>query len=88
MDNDNPVNRPEMNKRVTEEQMLASLQRAFAGDEEQSLMRRLRRKLEDPLQPVGDEDGKGRRLHPVLVSLLLLFLISLGTFIYFGITQT
>lgn len=91
---ENPLNRPEarledrpeMNKRVTEEEMLASLDRVFAGDEEQSLARRIRRKFEDPLQPAGEANGK-RRLHPLLVLLAFFILIALGAFIWFGVTQ-
>lgn len=72
-------------RRVTEDEMFSSLEEAFKGDPEQSLMWQITQKLRDPIKP---EDAKGRfRLHPLLLALGLLFLIALGTFVYFGVQQ-
>jgi hypothetical protein len=72
-------------RRVTEDEMFASLEEAFKGDPEQSLMWQLTRKVRDPIRP---EDAKGRfRLHPLVLALGLLFLIVVGSFVYFGIQQ-
>jgi len=65
--------------------MFASLERAFKGDPEQSLMWQITQKLRDPIRP---EDTKGRfRLHPLVLALGLLFLIVVGSFVYFGIQR-
>jgi len=72
-------------RRVTEDEMFASLEEAFKGDPEQSLMWQITQKLEDPIRP---EDAKGRfRVHPLVLALGLLLLIALGAFVYFGIQQ-
>lgn len=70
-------------RRVTEDEMLASLEVAFKADPEQSLIWQITQTLKDPIRP---EDAKGRlRLHPLLLALGLLFLIVVGAFVYFGI---
>lgn len=72
-------------RRVTEDEMFVSLEQAFKGDPEQSLMWQITQKLKDPIRP---EDAKGRfRLHPLVLALGLLFLIVVGAFVYFGIQQ-
>lgn len=70
-------------RRVTEDEMLASLEEAFKGDPEQSMIWQITQKLKDPIQP---EDAKGRfRVHPLVLALGLLFFIAVGTFLYFGL---
>ena len=72
-------------RRVTEDEMFVSLEEAFKGDPEQSLMWQITQKLKDPIRP---ENAEGRfRIHPLVLALGLLFLIAVGTFIYFGIQQ-
>lgn len=72
-------------RRVTEDEMFASLEEAFKGDPEQSLMWQITQKLRDPIRP---EDANGRfRLHPLVLALGLLFLIVIGSFVYFGIQR-
>ena len=72
-------------RRVTEDDMFASLEEAFKGDPEQSLMWQISQKLKDPIRP---ENTEGRfRVHPLVLALGLLFLIVVGAFVYFGIQQ-
>jgi len=72
-------------RRVTEDEMFVSLEEAFQGDPEQSLMWQITQKLKDPIQP---EDAQGHfRIHPLVLALGLLLLIAVGAFIYFGIQQ-
>lgn len=72
-------------RRVTEDDMFASLEEAFKGDPEQSLMWQITQKLKDPIRP---EDTEGRsRVHPLVLALGRLFLIVVGSFVYFGIQQ-
>ena len=72
-------------RRVTEDEMFVSLEEAFKGNPEQSLMWQITQKLKDHIRP---EDAEGRfRIHPLVLALGLLFLIAVGTFIYFGIQQ-
>jgi hypothetical protein len=72
-------------KRVTEDEMFGSLEEAFKGDPEQSLIWQVTQKIKDPITPETDE---GRlRIHPLLLALGLLFLIVVGMFLYFGLQK-
>ena len=67
---------------ISEDQMYEALGQAFKGDPEQSLVWKLTQKVTDPLRP---EDNHGRRrLHPLVLTVGILVLIILATFVYFG----
>jgi hypothetical protein len=73
----------QITKRVTEEEMYASLSRAYKADREQSLRWQLLRKLQHPIQPRNAKGGF--RLHPLVLIFVLLLAALVGTFFYFGI---
>ena len=72
-------------RRLSEDEMLALLDRAFQNDPEQDLICQLAQKLNDPLRS-GDERGRGR-IHPLLLAIVALAAITIGSFIFFGIFQ-
>jgi hypothetical protein len=70
-------------RQITEDEMLALLDRAFKGDPEQNLVWQLGQKVTDPLKP---EDENGRwRIHPLLLAIAALAAIVAGSFVYFGL---
>lgn len=71
---------------ISEDQMHQYLLQAYAQDAEQNLLWQLARKMEDPVAPQNDEGG--RRFHPLLLTFVVLLILVLGTFTYFGLLHS
>jgi hypothetical protein len=71
---------------ISSEQMRQYLRQAYAGDDEESLLWQLARRIEDPVTPHNEKGN--RRLHPLLLALAAFIVVVLGAFIYFGALQS
>jgi hypothetical protein len=67
---------------ITSDQMRRHLREAFASDAEENLIWHLAQKTKDPLKP---EDSKRKRRHPMLILYIVLILVVLAAFLYFGV---